>query len=406
VQSDQELELQYEQIDSAQRQIEILNRQAVAALAADRVAESTSYTGEARRLGTDLASEVISFQAALARARQRRSKDPTVQWLTGELLMSAGGEPKDVLSYFDQAVKTGLKRSEAFADLARIRFELNQFESAYRAASMALDQNERSPRTWEIFAGIALGIGDFIQVVQRIDHAFSDARPQWAEAIRARAENLAGQWATEVQQRELDRVKDDRPRVRLLIEHETFDDGPSQLPLTKAKSTGRGEVDLELFEDQAPATVANFVSLVENGFYNGTRFYWAQPAHMVVGGDPNTKNADPSDDGFGGPGYVIPDEFDLPAARLHFRGSISMFQTKPDTAGSQFLICLVSCPEFNGHLTVFGRVIRGQEVVDGITQGRTDVRRGQSEKTIPGDLLVHVHVLRKRSHPYQVRKED
>jgi peptidyl-prolyl cis-trans isomerase B (cyclophilin B) len=367
-------------------------------LARGRIDDATQVTSEARKLFADLDPQVSSFQTELARARQQRPSDPVVQWLTGELLMIVGGEPEDIRPYFQRAVKSGLKRPEALTNLARMQFELNQFDAAYQSASIALDQDQQRPQSWEIFAGVGLSTGHFEEVLQRFAGTFRDVTPEWAKAIHERALSLSAQWATEQQQRQLDKLTDNRPRVRLTIEHQTFDGDSRQLPLLKPKRTGRGEVEIELFEDQAPATVANFVSLVDARFYNGTRFHWAQPAHIVVGGDPNTRNADPGDDGSGGPGYVIPDESNLRAARPHFRGTISMFETEPHTAGSQFLICLVSCPEFNGHSTAFGRVIRGQDVVDRITQGRTRVKAGQLEKTIPGDLLVRAQVIRKRPH--------
>jgi len=125
---------------------------------------------------------------------------------------------------------------------------------------------------------------------------------------------------------------------------------------------------------------------------------------MVVAGDPNTKNADPADDGLGGPGYTIPDEFNLPRARSHFRGTISTVQNGPGNAGSQFVITLVAAPEFDEYSTAFGRVVRGQEVLDQVTEGRTNRQVGQFGKIIPGDLIIRAEVLRKRPHPYVVTK--
>ena len=96
------------------------------------------------------------------------------------------------------------------------------------------------------------------------------------------------------------------------------------VPLTTVETTGKGEVVLELFEDQAPAAVANFISLVTAKTYDGTRFYLSEAASLVAGGDPKSKTGDPSEDGTGGPGYFIPDEFKRADARGHFRGSIGM----------------------------------------------------------------------------------
>jgi peptidyl-prolyl cis-trans isomerase B (cyclophilin B) len=126
---------------------------------------------------------------------------------------------------------------------------------------------------------------------------------------------------------------------------------------------------------------------------------------FVAGGDPNSKDDDPKDDGSGGPGYIIPDEFHAKGARSHFRGSISMFNPdRPESAGSQFLILLAPRLQMDGHFTVFGRVIAGQEVIDRITLGRTTKDLGQGGRIIPGDLLVKAEVIRKRPHQYKVIK--
>ena len=202
-------------------------------------------------------------------------------------------------------------------------------------------------------------------------------------------------WVKEEEQQRADDRNGHLPRVAFTIEHRAFGRGPDGHALATDVATGRDEVEIELFSEQAPATVANFLKLVESGFYNGTRFHWAEAASMVVGGDPNTKNDDPSDDGTGGPGYVIPDEFHLPAARLHFRGSIAMVASAANTAGSQFFLELAAHPEMNHHVTVFGRVVNGQRGVDRITQGRTNMRFGRFGKAIPGDVLVSARVIRR-----------
>ncbi len=156
-----------------------------------------------------------------------------------------------------------------------------------------------------------------------------------------------------------------------------------------AIETNRGTIEVELFEDSAPNTVANFIELAEKGFYDGTRFHRVIPGFMIQGGDPNSKNDDPSDDGTGGPGYKFADECRNPGARKHFAGSISMANSGPDTNGSQFFITQVITWHLNGRHTVFGRVIKGMDVV---------------LKTRKGDVIKKVKVLRKRDHPYKVKK--
>jgi len=141
--------------------------------------------------------------------------------------------------------------------------------------------------------------------------------------------------------------------------------------------TERGKVVLELAEDDAPNTVANFISLADKGFYNGGVFHRVIANFMVQGGDPTGK-------GTGGPGYVIADEFS-PRLR-HARGVISMANAGPNTGGSQFFITHVPCSHLDGKHAVFGRVTSGMDVVDAIKAG---------------DKIVRITVDRKRNHPYQ-----
>ena len=141
--------------------------------------------------------------------------------------------------------------------------------------------------------------------------------------------------------------------------------------------TAKGNIVLELAEDDAPNTVANFISLVEKGYYDGLKFHRVIAQFMIQGGDPTGT-------GSGGPGYVIADEF---SPRLkHDRGVISMANAGPNTGGSQFFITHVPCPHLDGKHAVFGRVTSGMEVVDAIKQG---------------DKMVKVTVDRKRDHPYK-----
>lgn len=171
-------------------------------------------------------------------------------------------------------------------------------------------------------------------------------------------------------------------------------DADHALPRVKLV-TNRGEIVLELFENQAPNTVANFVSLVEARFYDGVKFHRVIPNFMVQTGDPLSKDDDPQNDGTGGPGYAIRCECYRPDARKHFRGSVSMAHAGRDTGGSQFFITHLPTVHLNpqvdgpngpsGH-TVFGRVLTGMDVVDAV-QG--------------GDVIETARVLRKRPHPYR-----
>ena len=129
-----------------------------------------------------------------------------------------------------------------------------------------------------------------------------------------------------------------------------------------------GEIRLRFFPDKAPGHVDNFKKLTRQGFYDGTTFHRVIPRFMIQGGDPQSKDDNPDNDGQGGPGYTIPAEFnDVP----HGRGILSMARSSdPDSAGSQFFIMVADSPSWartlDSNYTVFGEVISGMEVVDKI----------------------------------------
>ncbi len=121
-------------------------------------------------------------------------------------------------------------------------------------------------------------------------------------------------------------------------------------------STTRGDFQMELYPDKAPVTVANFLDLVQKDFYNGIYFHRVVPVYVVQAGDPRG-------DGWGGPGYSIPCEYnDI----FYDRGTVGMAHAGKDTGGSQFFITHIPQPHLNGRYTAFGRVIEGMEVVDRI----------------------------------------
>ena len=128
--------------------------------------------------------------------------------------------------------------------------------------------------------------------------------------------------------------------------------------------TSKGTFDIELFEDKAPKTTGNFITLVEKGFYNGLIFHRVIDGFMIQGGCPKG-------DGTGGPGYTIPDEFH-PDLRHSGEGILSMANAGPNTGGSQFFITLAKTEWLDGHHAVFGKVVKGMEVVKAIGKVETD----------------------------------
>ena len=153
---------------------------------------------------------------------------------------------------------------------------------------------------------------------------------------------------------------------------------------------GRGVITVELYPELAPKTVENFLELAREGFYTGTTFHRVIPEFMIQGGDPNTKDANPKDDGKGGPGYRIDDEHN---AASHERGVLSMANSgHRNSGGSQFFIIQRHAPHLDGRHTIFGRVVRGLEIVDAIADVETDAygRWGPRHRPIENQVIARV----------------
>ncbi|GAB4276374.1 MAG: hypothetical protein Kow0029_18270 [Candidatus Rifleibacteriota bacterium] len=130
-------------------------------------------------------------------------------------------------------------------------------------------------------------------------------------------------------------------------------------PLIKI-TTDKGEMMFELFPDVAPKHVESMISLIKKGFYNGLTFHRVVPGFVIQGGDPKG-------DGTGGPGYTLPAEFNK---RKHLKGTLAMARTSdPNSAGSQFYICLDAIPHLDGQYTVFGQIVKGHDVPEKIVKG-------------------------------------
>jgi peptidyl-prolyl cis-trans isomerase B (cyclophilin B) len=125
-----------------------------------------------------------------------------------------------------------------------------------------------------------------------------------------------------------------------------------------------GSITLKFFPEAAPGHVKNFVDLAKKGFYDGTTFHRVIPGFMIQGGDPISKDPNARGVGTGGPGYTIKAEFNN---KPHKRGILSMARSaNPDSAGSQFFICVKDSNFLDGQYTVFGEVTEGMEVADKI----------------------------------------
>ena len=133
-------------------------------------------------------------------------------------------------------------------------------------------------------------------------------------------------------------------------------------------TTEKGTIVIEFYTESAPVAVENFKKLINQKFYDGLIFHRIENypgLNIVQGGCPNG-------DGFGGPGWTIVDEYTNPNQRKHIRGTIAMARSQfPNSAGSQFYICLKPQPHLDGQYTTFGGVIKGMEIVDTLVVGDT-----------------------------------
>ena len=246
----------------------------------------------------------------------------------------------------------------------------DNYEKAAELAKVLVD-NKFEHTHLDLLAGIAFfNTNDFDAAKAHLQAAKDkNAINQDGQRYLESADKYKEMWAKELRIREAEEKAGDLPTVKF--------------------QTSQGDIVIALFENEAPNTVANIVSLVEKGFYNGLSFHRVIPGFMAQGGDPKG-------DGSGGPGYTIPDEVQQANHRKHFRGSLSMAKTAaPDTGGSQFFLCFVPTTHLDGKHTVFGRVVEGMDVLSKLK--RTEGVPGKPEP----DKIIKATVLSKRPHPYK-----
>ena len=144
--------------------------------------------------------------------------------------------------------------------------------------------------------------------------------------------------------------------------------------------TSKGTFKVELFQNKAPLTAGNFVTLSKKGFYDGLIFHRVIDGFMIQGGDPKGN-------GTGGPGYVIKDEF-APGLKHDKKGILSMANAGPNTGGSQFFITLVPTPWLDNKHSIFGQVIEGIEVVEAIGKVKIDNRDKPLEDIVVKKITI------------------
>lgn len=144
--------------------------------------------------------------------------------------------------------------------------------------------------------------------------------------------------------------------------------------------TSEGEIDIKFFPDVAPQHVRNFIDLSEKGFYNGTKFHRIIPGFVIQGGDPNTISGDVATWGTGGSGHNVPAEFN---SIHHARGIVSMARSgDPNSASSQFFICVADASSLDNQYSVFGQVTKGMDVADKIVSAPREYTYNRPDKPV------------------------
>lgn len=277
------------------------------------------------------------------------------------------------------ALDAYLKKPNADAEVTRTLLGLlsndvrsDDYVNGYSLAKTLLDK-QCPEKILPLFAGYAAyGVNDFALA----ESLFKQAKqggvldPEGELILEGMAETQAA-WKVEEEVRTKEAKADDLPRVKL--------------------TTNKGTMVIELFENQAPQTVGNFISLVEKKYYDGLTFHRVLAGFMAQGGCP-------TGDGTGGPGYEILCECHRQDYRHHFTGTLSMAHAGKDTGGSQFFLTFRPTPHLDGKHTAFGRVIEGLDVLPKLQR-----RDPQFSRTEP-DKIIKAEVVRKRDHIYEPTK--
>lgn len=266
--------------------------------------------------------------AAKAAFKEAPNKDEDVRdFLLNNIIMLVNVDDyENALRECDELIRMGMREQPIFEIAAFAAFNSNNFAysesaiaSAEKLAAAALNRAKEQGKSQAVINKEGIG----------------QVHPGLAD-LKKNLPYYKNAWAKEKTLRQASVLAKDCPKVKL--------------------TTTAGDMVIELFPKEAPNTVANFLELVNKGFYNGLTFHRVMQAFMAQGGDPKGN-------GTGGPGYYIPCEVDNPNARIHFRGTLSMAHAGKDTGGSQFFITFVPTKWLDGKHTVFGRVETGLDVL-------------------------------------------
>ncbi|MEZ6138867.1 MAG: peptidylprolyl isomerase, partial [Pirellulaceae bacterium] len=257
-------------------------------------------------------------------------------------------------------------------------FEDDRLEGMLGVAETLIKNNYPSEEL-ELYAAMsAFGVSNYDAAKPYLQNLAQDGKLSAELTVMLEELDIAKKdWEQELKYREQDAQGEPLPRVLI--------------------RTTKGNIELELFENQAPDTVGNFIYLAEKGFYDHLTFHRVLEHFMVQGGCPNG-------DGRGGAEWQIYDENGKPDSRKFFRGTISMaLGDPPNSASSQFFITLVPTPQLNERFTAFGRVVDGIDVLSNINRINPDKKDKNAPAVIP-DEIITIEVLSKRNHEYKPNK--
>lgn len=251
----------------------------------------------------------------------------------------------------------------------------DDYEPAAELAQLLADNGCKEKEVHSLAGVSAFATNDFAAAAEHFQRAADEGSlTKEAGNFNFEVENYKKYWEEEEAIRAQEAAADDLPRMKM--------------------TTSKGDIIVELFENEAPQAVANFISLVNDGFYTNLKIHRVLPGFMAQMGCPKG-------DGTGGPGYNIFCECHQENHRKHFRGSLSMAHAGRDTGGSQFFLTFVPTPHLNGRHSVFGRVIEGMELLAQLQ--RIDPSKPSG---VEPDVVISAEVIRVRDHPYEPTKVE
>lgn len=278
---------------------------------------------------------------------------------------------------FEAAPNEDRRVTQALVGVMTNDLQRDDYDSVAAVADLLNKQGQSNPEQLPLLSGVAAYCRDDFEAAETHLQAAkrSGTINETALAYLDDVAHAGPLLVEELRIREAEAKANDLPRVKL--------------------ETNRGALILELYENEAPETVGNFISLVEKKFYDGLSFHRVLPGFMAQAGCPEGT-------GGGGPGYTIYCECLKPQHRKHFRGTLSMAKGEaPHTGGSQFFITFRRTDHLDGAHTVFGRVIEGLELLPAIQR-----RNPQDPNAPTPDKIVRATVLRKRDHAYAPHKVE